>query len=372
MTVPKALELLQITAPPAPVLSVYLATTPSRVLGQGYLIAYRSACADVRSSLPPAEVDAFDASAARVERYLMESFVPTDAGLAVFAAGEVDYFFTVPLPHPPREQVAWDIRPHVEPLVAVLDQYERVAVAVFDKEQARLFTVFLGEIEEQQAFEDEVPGKQATGGWAALAQSRYARHHEEHVRRHVERIAAALTKLLRKRPFDRLLLAGPDEALAALQHELPRPLRNRLAGTLKLELFATDAEILQAVRVAADAIERREEADAVSELLDAAVTSRYVALGIEDTVAALNDGRVHVLFVAADFAAAGRECPACGLLVSSAVSCPQCGAVATSLDEYREAVVRHALAQGARIEEVGDEAAARLSDHGGIGAWTRY
>jgi hypothetical protein len=38
----------------------------------------------------------------------------------------------------------------------------------------------------------------------------------------------------------------------------------------------------------------------------------------------------------------------------------------------REALVRQALDQGARIESVSGKAAERLADHGGIGAWTRF
>jgi peptide chain release factor subunit 1 len=372
VALPKALELLQVLPPAVSVLSAYVATTPARVRGQDYVFAYRSACANVRSTLPEAEIDAFDASAARVERYLTDGFVPGEPGVAVFAAPDPhDYFFVVRLPATPTEQVAWDTRPHVEPLVAILDDYERVAVALFDKERARLFTVNLGEIEERLVLEDEVPGRQATGGWFALAQTRYARHHEEHVRRHVKRTIDALTKLVGERPCERLLLAGPDEALTMLKHHLPRALRARLAGTLDLELFAGEADIVRAVNVAAQALERQDEIIAVNELVDA-VTSRYVVLGVEDTVAALNDGRVFALLIADAFVATGRECRACGRLVTGNGPCPQCGTLVTGDAGYREALVRHALAQGAKIEEVSGEATERLSEYDGIGAWTRY
>jgi peptide subunit release factor 1 (eRF1) len=373
LTLPNAVELLQITAPPARVLSVYLATTPDRVRGQGHVLAYRSACASVRSTLPEAEIGAFDACATRVQRYLADDFSSSGSGLAVFASPDnPEYFFLVQLPGPPTDHVVWDIRPHVEVLVVALDEYQRVGVVLFDKERARLFTVYLGEVEEKDEFEDEVPGKQATGGWFALAQTRYARHHEDHVRRHVERTVFALSNLLRRRPFDRLMLAGPDEGLAMLQRQLPRNLRGKVVGTLGLELFASEAEIVRAVHVAAEAIERQEEINAVNELLDAAVTSRHVVLGLGDTVEALNDGRVYVLFVAEAFAGTGRECPNCGRLVPGDDPCPLCGTLATGADGYREALIRHALAQRARVEAVSGEAAARLFDHGGIGAWTHY
>jgi Bacterial archaeo-eukaryotic release factor family 10 len=372
LTLPKAVELLQTTTPPAPVLSAYLATTPNRVRGQGYVIAYRTACAGVRSSLPEEQHAAFDTAAARVEQYLTNTLAPVDPGLAVFAAAdEHDYFFAVPLPEPPADQVQWGIRPRVEPLVATADEYERIAIVLFDKERARLFTVYLGEVEEQQAFEDYVPGKQATGGWFALAQTRYARHHEEHVRRHVERAVAELTRLLRKRPFDRLFLAGPDEAISMLRHQLTRTLRTRFSGTLELEMFASEPEILRVARAAAEEVERQEEVNAVNELVGA-ITSRHAALGLYDTTAAINDGRVHLLFVAEGFTAHGSECPTCERLVVGAGACPQCGTATVAADDYGEAIVRHALAQGARIEEVRGEAAVRLSEYDGVGAWTRY
>jgi len=357
--------------PPSGVLSAFLITSPNRVLGKGYLISYRAACKELQASLPPSELDAFEAAASQAERYLTDGFVASHEGLALFASGRADYLYAVALPYPPIDHIAWSARPEIGPLVAALDECERIGVVLFDKERARVLTVFLGEIEEQQTIEDEVPGKQATGGWFALAQTRYARHHEEHVRRHVERTIGALTTLQRKRAFDRLLLAGPDEALATLRHYLPRPLRARLGGTLTLELFASDADVLRAVRAAAETIERQEEMDTVAELLDAAVGSRHAALGVEETVAALNEGRVHVLVVDGAFGAPGRECGGCGRLVAHGDPCPACGQPPEHLGGFREAVIAHALAQGARIEQVSGEAASRLQEHG-LAAWTRY
>ena len=370
--IPLALKSLEERpVPPGGVLSAFVITSPNRVLGRGYLLSYRNACKELQATLPPSELDAFHSVAARVERYLTDGFTPSAEGLALFASGP-DYLSAIPLPYPPTEHVAWGARAEIGPLVAALDEYERIGVALFDKERARLFTVFLGEIEEQQTIEDEVPGKQATGGWFALAQTRYARHHEEHVRRHVDRTIGALMSLQRAHPFDRLLLAGPDEALATLRHHLPRPLRARLGGTLTLELFASDADVVRAVRAAAERIERQREMDTVTELLDAAVGSRHVVLGVEDTLAALNEGRAHVLVVDGAFGAAGRECGACARLVADGDPCPACGQAAERLDGLGEAVIEHALAQGARIEQVSGEAAGRLREYGGLAAWTRY
>jgi hypothetical protein len=40
--------------------------------------------------------------------------------------------------------------------------------------------------------------------------------------------------------------------------------------------------------------------------------------------------------------------------------------------DLRERIAERALDQGARVEVVSGEASARLLEHGGVGAWTRY
>jgi peptide subunit release factor 1 (eRF1) len=177
--------------------------------------------------------------------------------------------------------------------------------------------------------------------------------------------------LLRRRTYDRLLLAGPPEPVSVLRDELPRPLRTRLAGQLSLAAAAGDAEVLQAAIAAAEAIERETETRMVDELLAAATTPR-VALGFAPTAAALSEGRVRHLFVAESFAVVGGECKTCGRLVAGFRDCPICNTPATRLGDLREYVVQRAVEQGARIETVSGDAAALLSVYDGLGAWTRY
>jgi peptide subunit release factor 1 (eRF1) len=177
--------------------------------------------------------------------------------------------------------------------------------------------------------------------------------------------------LLRRRSFDRLLLAGPPEPVSVLRDELPRPLRARLAGHLSLAATAGDAEVLRAAIAAAEAIERETETRMVDELL-AAVTTARVALGFAATTAALSEGRVSHLFIADSFAVIGGECTTCGRLVAGFRDCPICNTPTSQLGDLREYVVQRAVEQGARIETVAGNAAALLSAYDGLGAWTRY
>jgi peptide subunit release factor 1 (eRF1) len=353
------------------VLSVYLDTSPERQVGRAWLLSYRDRCKELRAQLPVEELEPFERAARQTEHFLTNNSTTRSPGLAIFASGFPSYFFATPLPQRPPEMLAWDTRPRLETLQLILDNAERFAVALFDTERARLFTVYLGQIEEHEVIRDDVPRKQQAGGWAALAQTNFARRHDDHLLRHARHTATALVALLQKHPYDRLLLGGPTEPLAVLRRELPRSLRARFAGTLRLELFTNDAAVRKAALEAIARCERETEAQLVDELLDAAGTDA-VALGLSETLAALNDGRVHVLFVAAGTDLVGGQCPSCGRLVAGLGPCPVCGSPTTPLIDLGERAAAHALAQGARVEVVSDAAADRLRVVGGLGAWVRW
>ncbi len=397
--IPDVLQALRETAPPeSGVLSSYLDTSVHRIQGQAYLLAFREACRTIRTDLetaPRPEQKAFEAAAERATHYITHEFVPRHPGLALFTSADSGYFFAVPLPQQPADTVTWASEPQLAPLEEVLDDFERIAVALVDKHQARLFSVYLGEIQEEREFESEVTGKRAPGDWprrtrpsgpqegrqipgkhgiivwSGMAQNRQKRRHYEHARQHFRRTAHKLMEVLNARPFDRLILAGPEEATVLLEEDLPRPLRGRLSGRLTLQVTASGPEILQATLQEAEAIERRVELDMVNQLIEAATTPR-AELGLAATLDALADFRVHTLFLADSFSATGAECPSCGRLAGEPGRCPACGEAEMTPVELRERMIDQAVAQGARIEIVSGAAAAVLAEHDGVGAYTRF
>ncbi|MFN8634286.1 MAG: hypothetical protein U0893_10560 [Chloroflexota bacterium] len=370
--IPELLRRLSDTTPVSRrVLTAYVDTSSMRSDRQAYVLALRDGCKRIRASLGEEERDRFERSVRQTEAYVVGTDRRGPPGLAVFASGGDDYFYAVPLPRRPDEEVSWGERPALAPLEMMLEECERVAVVLFDKERARIFSVYLGSIEESREVRDEVPAKQATGGWFALAQTRYARHHEDHVLRHAKHTIQELSALLQARPFEHLLIGGPDEALAVLRAHLPRRLRARIAGTLSLGMYARDADVLEATAEAAERIERRVEQTEVEELLDAASTP-HVELGLRQTLDALNDRRVSVLFIAEGFAGEGGECPACGRVTVGFGACVMCGTPTRTIGDLRERLIELAGQQGARVELVSGQAATLLAPSDWLGGWTRY
>jgi peptide chain release factor subunit 1 len=353
------------------ILSVYLDLAPERQVAQAWLLDYRDRCKLIRSQLPAEERDPFERATAQTERYLTTALRFDQPGVAIFASSVPSYFHVVPLALRPPEAMTWDARPAVETLGLILDDAERFAVALFDSRQARLFTISNGQLAEHATLYDDVPPKQHAGGWATLAQTRINRRHDEELLHHARHTAQALNRLLDQHPYDRLLLGGPAEPLAVLRQELPRPLRSRLAGTVRLELFSDEEEIRRAALAAAAECEAANEVQRIDELFEAAATAR-VALGVPATLAALNNGQVQVLVVAAGADLVGAVCPACGALVAGPGPCPTCGTAIAALADLDERAIQRALAAGARVEVVSGAAADRLRTVDGIGAWLRW
>jgi peptide subunit release factor 1 (eRF1) len=229
----------------------------------------------------------------------------------------------------------------------------------------------MGEIEEQELIEDFVPSKHDQGGWS---QANYQRHHEAHVRWHLKRVAEALVDLSRRRPFDRLVLAGPEEATVELQRILPRAVKSRLLTTFPAEVTSNTQDILERTLEIERGIERTREEQLVDELQELAGADGLATCGVQKTLEAIWMGRVHELVVAEGVQLAGGECSACWLLVEdSPPACPMCGSQVTPLRDVIERAIERTLDEAGLVEVVHDRPARRIREScGGLGALLRF
>lgn len=276
--------------------------------------------------------------------------------------------FQLQLPVEPLARFAE--RPVLAPLAALLDVHERYAVALVDKDRARLLHIYLGRVEREVEVVDKYPGRSQGGGWA---QQRYERHRDAHLHTHLLRAVRQLRDEDRRRPFDRLLVGGPDEARSAFLAVLPRSLRTRFAGTFGAELFLSGHEIVERVRAVEEAAEREAERRLVSDVLEAAGSGALAAVGWDDTLQALGEGRVHKLVVAPARTVSGSACPAGDFASIERLSnCPVCGELLQHVPDLAEWAVEQALETDAMIQTVHLDAEVALAKEAGIAAVLRY
>jgi peptide chain release factor subunit 1 len=363
-------QLKRFNADGARALSVYLDLSPDRQLRRAYRVVFKDLVREERDRLDEQGRLDLSREVDRVSAWL-DAEEPDGRSAAVFSCQDRGlwqaHFLSVPLP----DSLSFEPTLRLEPLLDAIEGNERYAVAVIDKEKARLFTVFLGEIEDIEAFADFVPGKHDQGG---PAQPRLQRHHETHVLWHLERVGERLSRLLGKRRFNRLIVTGPEEATSELQRLLPRDLAERVVTVLPGETFESPAAILQATLEVARQAERDEERRLVDQLVEIHAAGGQAACGFASVADALLLGQMGTIVVADGLRAEGSECPNCGRLdLSDAAMCPACGHSLHRNGDVVEQAVHRTLEQRGRVEVVHGEAAQHLEEacHG-IGGVVRF
>jgi peptide chain release factor subunit 1 len=354
----------------APVLSIYLGLDPERRVRRSYRVVLEDLVKQAGERVEGPARKALAGEASRVEEWL-ENHEPPGKGLALFSCSPHGLWRAHALNVRVMDHLVFEPRPDVAPLLELLDEYERYAVALVDKETARLFTVFLGEIEEASVLTDPVQGKHDQGG---LSQAKYQHHHEVHVHWHLRRVAHRLAELLRQRRFDRLVLAGPAEATSALRRLLPRALAHRVVAVVPAKAFASAAEILELTLEVERSVEREVEERLLGELLDRVAPGGRATLGVTATLEALWADLVQTLVVAYRPALVGSECPNCGRLEQGRLAaCPTCGTTMRAAHDLFHRAMERAREQAASVEVVHGAAHRRLLELGdGLGALLRY
>ena len=354
----------------ARVLSVYLDLEPERQVTRSYRIVLEDLVKAARAPLDKQARLDLEAEVARVQEWL-EKEPPRARGLAVFSSSAAGLWATYRLPAHVPDRLSFEIHPLITPLLGLIEDLERYVVALVDKESARLLTVFEGRIESVEAFTDDVPGKHDQGG---PAQARLQRHHEDHVLRHVKRVVQRLSERLRDAQFDRLILAGPEEATTEVRDHLSHEVARRLVATVPAEMFATDAEILRMTLEIEQRVERESEDAIVTAVIDASRSNGPGACGVSSTLEAVWLRQVRTLVVADGLTASGSECPVDGrLYLEPPGPCPMCGAETLPVGDVLDRAAQLTLEQEGEVEIVHEAAAERLRDAcEGIGAVLRF
>jgi hypothetical protein len=312
------------------------------------------------------------------------SLDPIPRAVAAFACPDRSFVRVIPLPESVGTRARFTDQFDLVPLMSVLDEYEKTVVALVDREHARVFRVFMGQIEEVAHLEDggrrhtaagraqqkAGTGHTGTGTGAAAIQMGYGERNIErrddwHVRQHLERTLAAM------RPDgDRVLLGGGMETVHELVRLLPRRVRHRTRLIAGLPVDAHTATVLERVLLTQHEAEREEE----EELIDVITEGDRSVFGMAAVAEAVCDGRAHTLVYAADLDAQGSECPQCGWLSpgSTPEACGRCGGPTERCSAFIETLANRVHESGGRVEEVRGRAQKTLLRHEGVAALLRW
>lgn len=295
-------------------------------------------------------------------------------GLAFFASGPA-LWEVFELPVSVRDQLVVNKSPHVRQLETVLDNLERFAVLLADKQRARMFVFELGELVDKSELFDQLPRHEDDKGELDRdhVRSRVAVAAQQHLRR----AAQVAFEVYKQRRFDHLIIGAPDEIANELERELHSYLRDRIGARISVPIGASEAEICQAALEVEEGVERGKEAALVERLRSATgagTGSDKVGprgqVGLGPVLAALAERRVDTLIVSDGYEAPGWHCGACGHLSAKGRRCPICDQEMEFSEDVVEEAIEEAVRQSCRVAVcVGN---ADLDVLGRLGALLRY
>ena len=360
--------------PSSPMLSIYLNVEPSPVgrLNRNYDGELLKRLQSIQEQLSDeAERRNFRASARRVKQFLAEH-KPTGQGLILFCNDRDHLFWWRDVKVPVPSDVRWNTGPHIRPLLELGDEFERYGVILTDREEAHLFTVFMGEIEQhlEVISSTKIKRFKTAGSDHMRSQTQFQRKTALHAHWHLKKVVKLAKQQMSLSSFDRLVLAGPSEATRELHHLLPKRLSARVVATIPLPIHSTPEDILEATLSVERAVERNAEVSLVEDLIVSASKGVKAVTGLAATLLASNNGEIWKLVYAQDSNVPGKRCSVCDRLYGvDRFSCGHCKTTLQPVEDVIEIMIERLTKVGRSIEQVRGEASQTLKQVEGIGAF---
>ena len=369
----------------APFISLYLNAEVNQNGREDYPIWLRN---ELRAQVQDLEEDgeelrAFNETFERINNFLEKEADNAANGIAVFASTGGDFFETAQFDtaFPENLMVTFD-RPHIFPLVRLIEQNPKYCVVWADTNHADIY-IFGGENtlnldnESQTKVEEiqnNVTNRTQVGGWS---QARYQRHVENFHQQHAKETVEEVEKLMRNQKIEHLILCGDETGvIPLLKEQFSKPFENTLVSTLSLTKYDSEAEIRDATHEAMKMENATRDKEKVERMFGAAKAAAGLGcLGVEKTLEALSNGQVEELLISADFASIEYSAKKVKKVLKNYAP----GDDNSSTDELPDAketgqvadeLIVRALNSAAKIIFIEDES--MLKEAGGVGAVLRY
>jgi len=372
-----------------------------------YMVVFKNLVKKTRDALKAEPIDqearqSIEEDLTKMDRYLRDQFNRNhERSVLIFSCSRKGLWRPFAFPIPLRSSLTVDPRPYTRPLTSLLDQYERTCAVIVSSERARIFDVYLGEMEEHSEIFDELPGKVQdpssreykstgeyglaqrkierrsrksgsgiSGGEYGLAESRIERHTEEHVKKHLRRVSETTFSFFEDHAFDHLILGGQAEILAEFEPMLHSYLQSRLIGKINTDPKLSLPQLLKETEDLTQKVEWEEKDRIIREIAETSQQGGLGVLGRSATFDALKQRAVYRLVIQEEFQAAGAICPVCNYVNGQPGACPRCGAELQPVADLNEEAVEQAISQDAQVYHISSHPILDVRE--GIGARLRF
>ena len=215
-------------------------------------------------------------------------------GLAFFADLGADYAKGIELSMPPEPLLAVDREAIIHPLAVQLDEYEQIGVIMIDAHCARVLLITGHVMDDMERYCKKIHHLSKVGGWS---QMRYQRRRLKQVKHFAKDVIEKANVIFSEANVRRILVAGRDRMITALEQELGQQWKDKLITTVRWDLDATDRDFLKKIRPILEDVERDEEKELLQKLVNEYRIGGLGVAGVDDTREALKMAQVDTLII---------------------------------------------------------------------------
>lgn len=287
----------------------------------------------------------------------VEHLIPKGKTLVMFIDGDRNLNIQEELPIEITSQVYYRDYPVVRPILEVLEISESYLIVFMDRERARFLKLYLGTLSELKELSSEPPVKhrQTSGTDHLRSQMVLQRRAASWSNRFLKTLVDSTEELMETQAIDAIIVSGTEEVTAEFIRLLPRSLKDKVVGTIRLPLSARQQEILEAVLPIVSNREFLAEKELVEDLLTSAQKGEKAVLGLNPTLSAINEGRVYLLLYPETYSVSGFRCDLCGVLldhIPETGKCPYCEEKCLTVEDLIEEACEKAFEMGGKVFKV--------------------
>jgi peptide chain release factor subunit 1 len=242
---------------------------------------------------------AFENDAERIRRFV-DALDPAVQGAAIFASASRGFFQTYEFQVPFDEDLFFVFdRPHIYPLVKLVSQNRRFALAQADTNSAHIYVVNRGEVLSRDDIQNVKTNRTEVGGWS---QMRFQRHIENFHKQHAKEVVAELEKLVNNERIQYVVLAGDETGIIPLlRDEMSKELSEKVVGAIPLNVNTPEHDLLEASIAEMHRHTTLEDLEKIKLLEEQNYEGGRGITSLENVLSALLNGQVQELYLSADF-----------------------------------------------------------------------
>lgn len=218
-----------------PILSVHLGKQGKKSPSSTELITELHSL--VHQNLSAKDKKRFADDIRRINNYLQDGYNSRGNRSVAFFSAEKNLWEVLSFEFPLQTFLKVSHSAEIRPIQEAVRCHSRYLVLLADREKARIFTVYLGRIEEQrELFDGTVPQNVKPKKEYSSRTNKVFRHIEWHLHEYLQKVATVSAEFAKKKRIEFLVLGGHKELLKKLRNHLPKGLREKVVGEYVTEL----------------------------------------------------------------------------------------------------------------------------------------